>query len=56
MALFSEPPPLAATVTSTVLPGTSSTWTTAGVLSPVFFRANNGSATMDGRSRFSGSR
>ncbi len=55
IALFSEPPPLAATVTSTVLPGTSSTWTTAGVLSPVFFRANSGSATMDGRSRLSGS-
>ena len=56
MALFSDPPPLAATVTSTLLPDTSSTCTTAGVLSPVFFRANSGSATIDGRRRFSGSR
>ena len=31
--LFSEPPPFAATVTSTVSPGTSSMWMTAGVLS-----------------------
>ena len=53
MALFSEPPPLAATVTSTVSPATSSTCTTAGVLSPVFFRAKRGSATIDGRSRLS---
>ena len=51
--LFSEPPPLAATVTSTVLPATSSTCTTAGVLSPVFRRVKRGSATIEGRSRFS---
>jgi hypothetical protein len=38
--LFSEPPPLAATVTSTVLPGTISVKITAGVLSWVFLRAN----------------
>ena len=54
--LFSEPPPLAATVTSTVSPGTSSTWTTAGVLSLVFLRAPAGSATIDARSLLSGSR
>jgi hypothetical protein len=35
--LASDPPPLAATVTSTVAPFTSSTLTTAGVLSLVFF-------------------
>ena len=51
--LFSEPPPLAATVTSTAEPATSSTCTTAGVLSPVFLRVNNGSATMEARNRFS---
>ena len=52
--LFSEPPPLAATVTSTLSPGTSSTWTTAGVLSRVFLRANSGSATIEARSLLSG--
>ncbi len=54
--LFSEPPPLAAIFTSTVLPGTTSMWTTAGVLSRVFFRAPAGSATIDARSVLSGSR
>ncbi len=54
--LFSEPPPLAAIFTSTVLPGTTSTWTTAGVLSRVFLRAPAGSATIDARSVLSGSR
>ena len=54
--LFSEPPPLAATVTSTVSPATSSTCTTAGVLSPVFFRSKRGSATIEARRRFSTSR
>jgi hypothetical protein len=39
LLLFSLPPPLAATVTSKVLPGTSSMWMTAGVLSLVFLRA-----------------
>src|SRR4030095_3478366 len=34
--LFSEPPPFAAIFTSTVLPGTTSKWTTAGVVSFVF--------------------
>ena len=54
-ALFSDPPPLAAIVTSTVSPGTSSTWTTAGVLSRVFLRPNSGSATIEARSVLSGS-
>ncbi len=53
--LFSEPPPLAATLTSTLSPGTSSTCTTAGVLSFVFLRANSGSSTTDARSVLSGS-
>ncbi len=52
--LFSEPPPLAATVTSTSSPGTSSTWNTAGVLSRVFLRSNSGSSTTDARSLLSG--
>ncbi len=52
--LFSEPPPFAATVTSTSSPGTSSTWNTAGVLSFVFLRANNGSSTTEARSLLSG--
>ncbi len=54
--LFSEPPPLAAILTSTVSPGTRSKWTTAGVLSFVFFRAPAGSATIEARSVLSGSR
>ena len=40
--LASEPPPLAATVTSTVSPGTIVMLTTAGVLSLVFLRAPAG--------------
>ncbi len=52
--LFSEPPPLAATVTSTVSPGTSSTCSTAGVLSRVLRRAKSGSSTTDARSGLSG--
>jgi len=56
LLLFSLPPPLAATVTSTVLPGTSSTLTTAGVLSLVFLRSNCGSATTEARSVLSGCR
>jgi hypothetical protein len=52
--LFSLPPPLAATVTSTVLPGTSWTFTTAGVLSMVFLRSKCGSATIEARSVLSG--
>ena len=54
LVLFSEPPPLAATCTSTTAPGTTSMWTTAGVLSPVFLRSNCGSATMLARSMLSG--
>ena len=56
LLLFSEPPPLAPSFTSTLSPGTSSTCTTAGVLSRVFLRENAGSATMLARSTFSGSR
>ncbi len=54
LLLFSLPPPLAATVTSKVLPGTSSVKMTAGVLSPVFLRANCGSATTLARKRVVG--
>ena len=53
--LFSEPPPFAATFTSTVFPGTSSIWMTAGVLSRVFLRPKSGSSTIDARSLLSGS-
>jgi hypothetical protein len=54
VALFSEPPPLAAIFTSTVSPGTRSKCTTAGVLSRVFFRAPAGSATIDARACWRG--
>ena len=54
--LASDPPPLAATVTSTVEPFTSSTLTQAGVLSLVFLRAPAGSAWREARSLLSGSR
>ncbi len=50
----SEPPPLAASVTSTVSPGTTFMFTTAGVLSFVFLRAPAGSARMLARSTLSG--
>src|SRR6202035_2882367 len=53
--LFSEPAPLAASVTSTPSPDTISTYVTAGVLSPVFLRANNGSSTIEARRGLSGS-
>ncbi len=58
-AFASEPPPLLATVMSTLLetgasPATSSTTTMAGVLSPVLRRVNAGSARMLGRRRLSG--
>ena len=53
LALFSEPPPLAATWTSTLSPATMSTWRLAGVLSPVLRRSNSGSTTMDARSGLS---
>ena len=52
--LFSEPPPLAATVTVTASPATISTWTTAGVLSPVLWRCPNGSLTIEARRGLSG--
>ena len=45
--LFSEPPPLAATCTLTVFPGTSRVWITAGVLSFVFWRRPAGSSSID---------
>ena len=54
LLLFSLPPPLAATVTSSLSPGTSSVKITAGVLSLVFLRSNCGSATTEARSVLSG--
>src|SRR3546814_7183820 len=54
LVLFSDPPPLAATVMSSLSPGTTRVWMTAGVLSFVFVRLNAGSATIEARSRFSG--
>ena len=56
LLLFSEPPPLAATITSTMLPGTICTLMTAGVLSLVFLRPNSGGLTTDARSTLSGLR
>lgn len=50
LALFSDPPPLAATSTSTVSPATISTVSMQGVLSPEFLRAPNGSTTTLARS------
>ena len=52
--LFSEPPPFAASAISTSLPGTTSMWMTAGVLSFVFLRSKYGSFTMEARSMLSG--
>ena len=54
--LFSLPPPLAATITSSRSPGTNSMWITAGVLSLVFLRSKIGSARIDARSTLSGLR
>ena len=45
---FSQPPPLAMTWILSVAPRTTSTWITAGVLSPVFTRSN-GERTIDAR-------
>ncbi len=50
----SEPPPLAATITSTLPPGTTLTLTMAGVLSPVLRRLPAGSASTLARSLLSG--
>ena len=47
--MFSQPPPLGMTLTLNASPGTRSTWMTAGVLSPVFLRAENGCVTIDFR-------
>ena len=52
--LASEPPPLAATMTSSLSPGTMVMLTTAGVLSFVFLRAPAGSASTLARSLLSG--
>ena len=54
LALASEPPPLAAQITSTWSPGTISKCTTAGVLSLVLRRAPAGSASTEARSGLSG--
>ena len=54
--LFSEPPPLAAIITSIFSPATMSICTTDGVLSLVFLRAPAGSATIEARSGLSGLR
>ncbi|MNM93491.1 hypothetical protein D3C81_1058670 [compost metagenome] len=56
LVLASEPPPLAATITSTVLPGTTLTLTTPGVLSLVLMRLPAGSASTEARSLLSGYR
>ncbi len=45
--MFSAPPPLGATITRTLSPGTIRVCSMAGVLSPVFLRAPMGSATAD---------
>ena len=45
---FSQPPPLAMTMIRSVAPGPTSTWMTAGVLSPVFTRSN-GERTIEAR-------
>ena len=54
LALFSEPPPLAAMLISTLSPATMDTCTTAGVLSLVLPRLPAGSLTIEALSLFSG--
>ena len=54
LALFSEPPPFAAILTSTLSPATRETCTIAGVLSLVLARFPAGSFTIDARNLFSG--
>ena len=56
IALASLPPPLAATSTVSLSPGTRRVWITAGVLSPVLTRAPFGSMSTEPRSTFSGVR
>ena len=56
LVLFSEPPPLAATCTSTLFPGTNSTFRIQGVLSLVFLRSKIASAKTDARNLLSGSK
>ncbi len=56
LALFSEPPPFAAILTSTLSPATSETCTTAGVLSLVLARFPAGSVTIEARNLFSGNK
>ena len=43
--LFSQPPPLAMTVSFSLSPGTIDRWMIAGVFVPVFLRVFSGSAT-----------
>src|SRR5262249_19167845 len=45
---FSQPPPLATIASLSAAPGTTSTWMTAGVLSPVFTRSR-GERTIEAR-------
>ena len=54
--LFSEPPPLAATVISTLLPGNEFVVNHGRVLSLVFLRPKAGSAKTEARSTFEFSR
>ena len=54
--LASEPPPLAAQMTSTWSPGRFEKCTTAGVLSLVFLRVPAGSASTEARSGLVGRR
>ena len=54
LALASEPPPLAAILTSTVSPNTISICTTAGVLSPVLIRFPAGSLSIEALNTLSG--
>ena len=55
-AFASEPPPFAATSTSSLSPGTICTLITAGVLSFVFLRPKSDSSSTEARSLLSGSR
>ena len=55
-AFASEPPPFAATSTSSLSPGTICTLITAGVLSFVFVRPKSDSSSTEARSLLSGSR
>ena len=56
LAFASEPPPFAATSTSSLSPGTICTLITAGVLSFVFLRPKSDSSSTEARSLLSGSK